>query len=233
MDNTSFAPGNNSINNSVPPPSPQYSASNPKHLSKLVTLVVLSLTLGLAAYAGILYWQDQKLGEEYAISFTPRPSVTADPIADWKTYTNTQYGFEVKYPAFLYNKTDPNVFFNFESTPLKLFLGGVSPENAGVEGKDYIINDGYRIFATTEEKKNIVIDLTKSIPDSYKSTKINIPGIEAYRIDDLGGVTCGPDVYINTSVISNKYIRLGYCAYTNYPIDNLFDQILSTFKFTQ
>ena len=32
------------------------------------------------------------------ISPTPTVSSTPDPTADWKTYTNSQYGFEFKYP---------------------------------------------------------------------------------------------------------------------------------------
>ncbi len=95
MDNTSFAPGNNSINNSVPLSTPEYSAPGPKHLPKLVTWVVLILALGFVGYAGIWYWQDQQVGEDYPVLFTPRPT---DPTADWKTYTNTQYGIEIKYP---------------------------------------------------------------------------------------------------------------------------------------
>ncbi len=97
MDNTSFAPGDNSINNSVPPLTPQYSTPGPKHLPKLVTWIVLLLAFGSAAYAGIWYWQDRQVGEDYTTSFTPRP--LADPTADWKTYTNTKYRFEFKYPA--------------------------------------------------------------------------------------------------------------------------------------
>ena len=83
----------------------QYQApmqSAPKHfLNKkfIVTFVILAL-LGTGAYAGIWYWQRQQLAQEVVPTFTPRPSVTAtaDPVADWKTYTNTQYGFEFKYP---------------------------------------------------------------------------------------------------------------------------------------
>src|SRR3989338_11540317 len=89
MDNTSFAPGNNSINNSAPPPTPQYSVPEPKHfLNKkfIITFVVLIL-LGVGAYAGIWRGQNKQLAQE------------TDPTADWKTYTNTEYGFNIHIPA--------------------------------------------------------------------------------------------------------------------------------------
>lgn len=30
---------------------------------------------------------------------SPTPTITTDPTADWKTYTNTQYGFSFQYPS--------------------------------------------------------------------------------------------------------------------------------------
>ncbi len=59
----------------------------------IVTFVIL-LLLGTGAYAGIWYWQNQQVAQEAVPTFTPR----ADETADWKTYTNTQYGFEVRDP---------------------------------------------------------------------------------------------------------------------------------------
>ena len=100
MDNTSFAPGNNSINNSAPPPTPQYSLPEHKHFlnKKFAITFVILLLLGGSAYAGIWYWGNQQVANEVAPTFTPRASALPDSTADWKTYTNTKYGYSFKYP---------------------------------------------------------------------------------------------------------------------------------------
>jgi hypothetical protein len=207
---------------------PELPAPHRHFLNKnfLVMFVVL-LVLGGGVYAYVWQYQSNLASQEIAPTYTSR----ADSMVDWKTYTNTEYGFEFKYPASLYNKTDKYGPIALESTPLRLLMGGALPNDAGIKGKDYT-NDGYRIFATTREKNKVVIDLTTSVPDSYTSTKINIPGAVAYRIDDTGGVTCGPQVLINAPAVPDKYVELGYCAQTDYPVDPLFNQILSTFKLT-
>jgi len=81
----------------ITPQPEQFPVQPQKHfLNKkfIVTFVVL-LLLGASAYAGIWYWQNQQVVQEAGPTFTPRADVTAN----WKTYTNTQYGFEIKYPA--------------------------------------------------------------------------------------------------------------------------------------
>lgn len=95
MDYTSFAPGNNSINNQKPIPSVFSPTPQKNFTPKFIVLVVLLLLLGTGAYAGIWYWQNQQVTQEVVPTFTPR----VDATADWKTYTNTKYGFEFKYPG--------------------------------------------------------------------------------------------------------------------------------------
>ena len=55
--------------------------------------VVFLLAAAGAAVAGIYYWQTvRNLPTSY------QPIVHKDPTANWKTYTNSQYSFEFKYP---------------------------------------------------------------------------------------------------------------------------------------
>ncbi len=66
----------------------------------LIIILISAFVLAGISYGGIWYWQNQQVAQEVAPTFTPQPSVSAtlDATADWKTYTNTQYGFEFKYP---------------------------------------------------------------------------------------------------------------------------------------
>ena len=88
----------------VPPIIPSDEGINPAVLDQntgmskkaLIVILVTAFALAGIAYAGIWYWQKQSVNALNSVpTFTPRP----DPISGWKTYTNTQYGFEFKYPS--------------------------------------------------------------------------------------------------------------------------------------
>lgn len=88
-------------------PQEQLPVQPPKHFMNkkfIITFVILML-LGTGAYAGIWYWQNQQVAQEVVPTFTPR----ADETAGWKTYTNTQYGFEFKYPSGMVARLVPNL----------------------------------------------------------------------------------------------------------------------------
>ena len=214
----------------VPPTDLQPATEKKKSFSgNIVVGMIFLVAVAAAIISGIYYWQVSKEANQ-AREFP----IHKDLTATWKTYTNTQYGFEFKYPSDLYDNPDNTVLFAVRSTKLPLVLGGVKPET-GIEGKDYISNNGFMITASRVDKKDIVIDLTKSVPDSYSSKRINIPGATAYETQDLGGVTCGPEVLISKLDSSDYYIDLAYCAYgvESNSVDKIFNQIVSTFKFTQ
>lgn len=89
MDYQSFQPN---------PPAPQMPQQMPPvqktFTPKFIGVIVGLLVLGGVAYGGMWYWQKQQVVQEVVPTFTPR----VDETANWKTYTNTQYGFEIKHP---------------------------------------------------------------------------------------------------------------------------------------
>lgn len=58
-----------------------------------LTITIVAIVVVAVAGAGWWYWN-----KNYAIGPTPTPTAIPDETANWKTYTNTQYGFEFKYP---------------------------------------------------------------------------------------------------------------------------------------
>lgn len=57
----------------------------------IITIIITAVIVGFGTY-----WLTPKATAP-TVSLTPTPSASAD-TSGWKTYTNTQYGFEFKYP---------------------------------------------------------------------------------------------------------------------------------------
>lgn len=101
---------------------------------KFIALLVLLLVLGLGAAAGVWYWQISQVPASVAL---PVHTEKKDPMAGWKTYTDTQYGFEIKYPAdwktelsqTVYTFSDPASGLNQNCSVSLTFGGSVSPKN--------------------------------------------------------------------------------------------------------
>ena len=69
-----------------------------KSFPVLTLLLILVLILSLAG-TGYLAYQNMQLTKQIAeIKTSPTPVATVDPTADWKTYTNSFYNFQLRYP---------------------------------------------------------------------------------------------------------------------------------------
>mgnify|MGYP001558689542 FL=1 len=95
------------------PQTPPVSPAPPTPQVKNSLVLIMSILLMVAvAIAGLFYFQIQKLSKElsrYQIQPSPTPSATADPTANWRTYTNNYWKISFKYPDSLF-KLCPNYF---------------------------------------------------------------------------------------------------------------------------
>jgi len=92
----------------MPPLAPQPAAK--RVWSKLALLVVGLLIIAGGAYAFLTYNQEAILQETPQLPIgqvidNQNPTATSNVPADWKTYRNEEYGFELKYPPYAI-KTD-------------------------------------------------------------------------------------------------------------------------------
>lgn len=66
----------------------------------IVAIVVAVVVLSAGGYFGYKYYNEKISNSLVPISSEDQNAQTvADETAGWKTYTNSQYGFEIKYPA--------------------------------------------------------------------------------------------------------------------------------------
>lgn len=165
--------------------------------------------------------------------FSPCPSPTPDPTANWKTYTNTEFGFSFKYPD----------NYRVEDIPQSLkTLHTISVRSIGVEKPDsFSFNDvtkgaeidvipftsdligGYRIATNQFDQKKIkTIDIDgrgalminlKSLPTDRQGVQIYVPIAGGYL--NISFMTGSED----TTVIQDSHLKE-------------FNEFLPTFKFS-
>lgn len=146
--------------------------------------------------------------------FTACPSVTPDETAGWKTYTNTQYGFEFKYPNELkISSTLPDVvnwsWASGVAAPYPLQLGILyNPE--GVTAEQFVLTDpGHKDFPYTIIARNYLAN------DGTTGILVSDP------------ITGGENEYEFFWVTKSSLFRLSSTDLSR------LKSILSTFKFTR
>ncbi len=206
--------------------------------------VILILSYLLFAWSGGIWpFSTNKV----SVSSTPSASATPDPTADWKTYTNSQYGFEFKYPKQFYLGGGNYVFYD----PLikKLNKNLEDPQR----GPGFIASNGFLRISVIENTPDIAArtaedDRIDSLPVGSIS-KQNDETEEVIEINGAKGVKLVhrdyPDTerYVIEAIFHDKRHTQIILA-TNFedgetleqiyqdPLLSTFHQILSTFKFT-
>lgn len=197
----------------------------PKHL----TLFLVTLIAALLASAGTYLALKQSNPPPQTISQIPSPSPTPtpDPTADWKTYSSNKFGFSVRYP------NDPKIFLsqNRDNNGFTLFSYNI---NFGVHAKEEYVQIMDKPFPTKFES----LDFPGNIPPLTNKRKITVNGIEALRADAVGKYERDFDldivIFANESAIYSFYLDRSAATSSKTLIrdEKIFDQILSTFKFT-
>lgn len=180
---------------------------------------------------------------------TPKPVITPTPdeTANWKTFENEKYGYSLKYPS--------DCFFG----PMPVYCKEEPPEERPPECLCFLNGeDPDRVFlqAFTGEKDNLALasfdvshydtpafnppagtDLIQWLKEEF-SEQENIPdemnteidGIPAARVDTPRSpmAPSQQDIY---SIKNDKLFRISMLDVDNEDNKELYDQILSTFRF--
>lgn len=165
-------------------------------------------------------------------------------IADWETYTNTKFGFTFKYP----NDMNSDCWGNFEHCTFDRFTGpGRGPENfiwfqliplspKARSGEYYNGND----IDSFLEDENSIVNTNPKFPDLAKYftyTRLKDKKIDSFNAmvfennspwESKSGTVERRNIFIKGDYI---YVIGAYTESDDISL-KLFDQILSTFKFT-
>jgi len=175
-----------------------------------LALILLTVTAVIAIY---LFLQVRQLAlEKTAPTPSPSPVASVDPTANWQRFTHPTQGYNFSYPASILVKVDENapaetIFFS-ASDP-DFIIGGIEVRELMVTPEEWI---------ALEQKSGVVIFEQLTYSTTYTSgTKIKA----SKAMDYYAYIFTQEDMlYIVSLIITNPGDEV------------LFDQILSTFKFS-
>jgi len=216
----------------TPQPQPEPKTAKP---SLLIGLGVLALIL--LASTGYLAFQNYQLKKEISqLQSSPSPTSTPDPTASWKTYKDNKQGVEFKYPDNWYTALcEPDTFCVFlDDKPIKIPEASefITPIHVGFnEATNTVTNKKYFEEKTLEEG----IERYKAIFDS-KTVKVVedllVGGKEAAQVSGNSGPGMLEGEYFEYTLIQmdNKLLVIQLFGEK---YQNIYNQILSTFKFVE
>lgn len=164
--------------------------------------------------------------ESFEIITSPSPMVspqpTADPTVSWKTYTNSKYGFTFKYPENwdfqeLYSKTQSNTIDYLQLTLAKKEYFDPIPKSKPhitINAVETIDRDKLSIYQNTEVVKSITVDGIEAEERKHSTS----------TVDDTK--------YVTLTTNNMTYTFESRMSSQDQEQRDIFDQILSTFKFT-
>lgn len=200
------------------------SGSKPKTNGSGIAILSMAIfiLLSLAAVA-FLYYQNQELkgmlsGYQTPIT-SPTPTETGDPTTGWKTYTNSQIGFSFQYPSDWILKDGSGVTLTSYSIYKPLSDGDVEPELT------------LHFFVAYHKG---VTDLAKWLTDNQAGEIVDTVKINGNNFSKIKGESLEDSLEYATQINASGILRIVIEPYPNEVVsDEIFNQILSTFKFTQ
>ncbi len=227
----------------IPPPPPEQPIvpEVPKTKSKLLpVLIILFAILGLGL-VGYWVYKNYLTSRRPIIESTPIPIATTDPTANWKTYSNTKYGYSIKYPNGWEpnrgpgNLTDEQIS---EQNVADFFDPNLPGEDPGT-GFNILINE---LDPTSINKKCTTLDecfsktfswlLADTKIEKVATTFLGQPAIE-FTYQKTTNLYSQTWKYIYFVYQENAYnIHISTATSRANTIFDIFDQILSTFKFS-
>jgi hypothetical protein len=157
------------------------------------------------------------------IATTPKNVAPSLDISNWKTYKNTEYGFQFKYPS---SEPDPTV------RVINPLIQG-QDQVVSISTGSYILSiSGY--YSTTLKRDMTMDEILNSYMKPFTTENITINNIKAVRVSRDDKVTSihTVDVYIPLS--ATKFITASYfwnLNSSNPTNQSLYESMVASFKF--
>lgn len=206
--------------NQQPPP-----PTVPKSRLPKLTFIFIILILFIAGYF-VLSARNQPQPEPVSTSQTPTVIPTVDPTSDWQTYTNEDLGFSILYPEnYLYKGVEAGVTHSpYESYSLIELKSNENQIDIAVANNTL----GYKLNELIGNGP--FLSYTEDIINRGNLSNIKIDGVDAIRVDNIPAGQAG----VTSDILFIKRNKIYQIVLSPSDVDvNLFNQILSTIKFTE
>ena len=197
----------------------------------ILVIVLAAAIAGAGIFAYQYYWS---LEEEVEI---PEETQPKDETADWKTYRNEEYGFEIKYPTDFKVNQNEEIYFsslNYGDTRIKISVDkNLSVPLDGTFGGRYQYLENQQIDSKVFSEKSA--DFNKdyfiayggmgswdTVINSYQYKNTDYYIVSLYRGRQLGASS--------TEIINQTLIEM---RDENNDYTKIFNKILSTFRFLE
>ncbi|MFH1938461.1 MAG: PsbP-related protein [Patescibacteria group bacterium] len=194
----------------------------------LITVLVIAV-IGGAGYVAYQYFSPEPESESESESAqlpVSSDQESTDPTTNWQTYTNEEYGFELKYPlSWQIKQTGDDFKLNNKEKDYNLEMGLIIPISISIGNDTY--NSSIDKYLTNDQIKKILKDNTVLIggKEAYIVQGVTPPVCHDFRI-----IFANDKVFnINNNACGIKVVNQDDGDY----VDKIFNQILSTFKFIE
>lgn len=210
-----------------------------KQTGYFLPAIVAVIVLVIISVGGYFLYQKQ-------IKPTPTPQQTSQPTpsptdasgaptgaaetANWKTYTNTDYNYQLKYPPTWKIETPSNTSGIGKPTVYVNIVSDIQFKNECC----FPYSIGINVYEKSENKT--IQELGQEIIKDFKYTEETLNDMKIYRTNSLSSQFGSEAVFVK--IDKNNYVSLALSPFNNdKPFPNqedqyeIFNQILSTFKF--
>jgi hypothetical protein len=212
----------------------------PNHL--LIAIIILVSLI----FLGSVYILGQRLQKQVSQPIVPPPSIspspTPNPTANWKTYRNTTYGFKLNYPFGWVFEEEKR-----QDQPSVLLYIGFRPEFTSDKPRpiNYVNNASVILLAIQENSESLEEIIKIGSCHEYPESCTPYENVIDLVVADLPAKKVSPpDILPTDRVFLKQNSRLYLFGVTldesfakshSLTVENkkkIFDQILTTFKFT-
>lgn len=194
----------------------------------LILLVIVAIAaVGTAYYFGFDHGFEKSVKN---IAPTASPSPSTDETANWKTYSNEEYGFSFKHPNLIRGGNIAGALTKTEVNKVEMTFFGPSQLDPGElnDGISLNFNSGSLNGKTLEQLVDEKVAQLRYADYPTEKISTTIAGINAYTFNSPG-LFDEHNFYVLKG--SNSYLAISY-EITSEKYQETVDQILSTFKFT-
>lgn len=217
--------------------------SNHSKIIPIIIVIIILILVGAGSY--ILGTKNSQPATENIIQTTPIPSPipTTDPTSNWKTYTNTKYGYSIKYPSDLFVK-DFETATSFTSEPYPTGEGPGPLDLIEIASKGNYVNNTFNALFKANQGEDVLeahsaidVQVTK-----LRNTKFGTYDAVEYIRDgltppksDLGRGPIGYEHHVLIKKNDQEFIDLinqSMNVEKTKQRDLIFNEMVSTLKFT-